>query len=148
MPDNSEPGGRDFEFQGKCRIKIVFLTVLISPWNQAKLMACSVCYCASPRPHAALDGVCLRRWKALGVLELIVPLLFEVSHVLLRESLSTVVRGVIEEFLQREVVGLLVRRVAVWTSLNRSRPWEYDRLESGLKLLIVLVAMPAAQMSA
>ena len=55
--------------------------------------------------------VCFRRWQALGVLELVVPLLFELSHVLLR-PLSPVVREAIHEFLTKEVVALLLRRVA------------------------------------
>jgi len=101
-------------------------------------------------PHAAAVSfvVCWRRWKALGVLELVVPLLFEVSHVLLREDLSAAVREVVEEFVSEEVAEVVLRRVAVWSSLNRSRPWEYDQIERGLEMLMSLIAMPATQLAA
>ena len=36
----------------------------------------------------------------------------------------------------------------MWTSLNRSRPWEYDKLERGIQLVILLLSMPAAQLAA
>lgn len=101
-------------------------------------------------PHAAAVSfvVCWRRWKALGVLELVVPLLFEVSHLLLREDLSAAVREVVEEFVSQEVAEVVLRRIAVWSSLNRSRPWEYDKIERGLEALMPLIAMPAAQLAA
>lgn len=109
-------------------------------------------YLEKPSSHAKQSAgvscvVCFRRWKALGVLELIVPLLFEISHVLLRPALSTAVRQTIQDFITKEVGSLLRRRIAVWTSLNRSRPWEYEKLVQGLEVLLCLISMPATQMA-
>lgn len=92
--------------------------------------------------------VCFRRWRALGVLEHVVPLLLELSHVLLRPNLSPAVRDAIHEFVGADVSPLLQRRIAVWTSLNRSRPWEYEEIERGLEVVIMLISMPAAQLAA
>jgi len=92
--------------------------------------------------------VCFRRWRALGVLEHVVPLLLELSYVLLRPKLSPAVRETIHEFVAADVVPLLLRRIAVWTSLNRSRPWEYEKIERGLEVVIMLFAMPSAQLAA
>ena len=82
------------------------------------------------------------------MLEHVVPLLFELSQVLLRPSLSPAVRDAIHEFVAADVSPLLQRRIAVWTSLNRSRPWEYDEIERGLEVVIMLISMPAAQLAA
>jgi hypothetical protein len=92
--------------------------------------------------------VCFRRWRALGVLEHVVPLLLEMSHVLLRPELAAPARRAIHDFVAADVGPLLLRRIAVWTSLNRSRPWEYEKIERGLEVVIMLISMPAAQLSA
>jgi hypothetical protein len=75
-------------------------------------------------------------------------LLFEISHVLLRPALSAAARQMTQDFVAQEVVALLLRRIAVWTSLNRSRPWEYAKLVQGLEVLMCLIAMPAIQLAA
>jgi len=110
-------------------------------------------YLEKPSAHAKQAAglscvVCVRRWKALGLLELVVPLLFEISHVLLRPALSAAARQMTQDFVAQEVVALLLRRIAVWTSLNRSRPWEYAKLVQGLEVLMCLIAMPAIQLAA
>ena len=88
-----------------------------------------------------------RRWRALGVLEHVVPLVHEISLVLAR-TLSKGMRAAVSQFVASELVPLVQRRVAVMVAVNRVRAWEYDKIERGIGLVVAVLGMPSPQLDA